>query len=198
MFCRIGKCISNVVTNLEGHQSVLDILRVRERQICMILRYNLIVATFGFNLLKVDRFCEYNYDGARTLTSPSLLLLLQLQIYLFHQLTSHQHSRQGNGDLPSFFPPTKSIPSSIALSMNGLTAPVCSLTDLAFAQSASDTDCGSNVGSDEEEGVEGRDEGGVGCCVGEAKVAKTSRISSSYYHQLFTQKTVLDSLRDYR
>jgi hypothetical protein len=87
-----------------------------------------------------------------------------------------------SADIPSFLPPTKSIPSSIALSMNGLTAPVCSLICRAFAQRASETDCGSNLGNGVVEGDAGRDEGGVGSGLleGGAKVARTSRISSSY------------------
>ena len=81
--------------------------------------------------------------------------------------------RDEKRDIPSFFPPTKSIPSSIALSINGLTAPVCSLICLAFAHNASETDCGSKVG---------RGEGRAGVfVVGGANSARTSKISSSYY-----------------
>jgi hypothetical protein len=78
--------------------------------------------------------------------------------------------------------------------MNGLTAPVCSLICLAFAHNASDTDCGSNLGKCEVDGEEGREDGGVGNGLeleleleveGGAKVARTSKISSSYCnHQL--------------
>ena len=81
--------------------------------------------------------------------------------------------RQERRDIPSFFPPTKSIPSSIALSINGLTAPVCSLICLAFAHNASETDWGSKVGK-------GEGRAGV-VVVGGANSARTSRISSSYY-----------------
>jgi hypothetical protein len=91
-------------------------------------------------------------------------------------ISDHQFFRpyqEEDIDVPSFFPPTKSIPSSIALSINGLTAPVCSLICLAFAHNASETDCGSNVG---------RGEGRAGVVVvGGANSARTSKISSSYY-----------------
>jgi hypothetical protein len=96
------------------------------------------------------------------------------------------------GNVPSFFPPTKSIPSSIARSIKGLTAPVCSLICLAFAHRASETACGSNLGRLPEE--EGDDEGGEG---GE-KVSRTSRISSSYLSHQLTLKGEMDSLRGYR
>jgi hypothetical protein len=91
-------------------------------------------------------------------------------------------------DIPSFFPPTKSIPSSIALSINGLTAPVCSLICLAFAHNASETDCGSKVG---------RGEGRAGVfVVGGANSARTSRISSSYYPSAIFM-VLRGGLRDY-
>lgn len=94
------------------------------------------------------------------------------------------HDRESKSkSLPSFFPPTKSIPSSIARSINGLTAPVCSLTSLARAQRASDTDWGSNFGrfdpfvAEDDDDGEGWEEEGEW---GGANVARTSRISSSY------------------
>ena len=102
-----------------------------------------------------------------------------------YQFLSHVRNKR---DIPSFFPPTKSIPSSIALSINGLTAPVCSLICLAFAHNASDTDWGSKLG---------RGEGRAGVCeTGGANSARTSRISSSYYLSAFFM-VLTDGLRDY-
>jgi len=65
---------------------------------------------------------------------------------------------------PSFFPPTKSIPSSIALTMNGVVAVVCSEIALARLHSASETFCGEKAGRELEAGEDEREAGGVGSC----------------------------------
>lgn len=71
--------------------------------------------------------------------------------------------------------------------MNGVVAPVCSLICLARAHSASDTDCGSNLGNGDDvasavvDEPRGGEVGGVEREVwGGANVARTSRMSSSY------------------
>lgn len=70
------------------------------------------------------------------------------------EISAHQHrptttrnpSQRGRGvsqgDSPSFFPPTKSIPSSMALTMKGVVADVCSDISLARLHRASETFCG--------------------------------------------------------
>jgi hypothetical protein len=109
---------------------------------------------------------------------------------------------------PSFLPPTKSIPSSMAFSMNGVVAFISSDIARAFLHSASATFCGMKGDSPLLE--LGRDVGGVGSplagvvlTVAEAEdegvsySSSRSRTSSSYCRSArccYTRRAVTDKI----
>lgn len=82
--------------------------------------------------------------------------------------------------IPSLLPPTKSIPSSIALSINGVEAVISSETILARLHNASETFCGSKGGRS---GAGGEGGGVKGLTWVEAKCDNSSSMSATYFHQ---------------